>query len=107
MKTTLDVAPADRSYSLRYYHANKELMNLQSYINKVNRNGNSPLFAYRKAFQLFQDESGKWCFPDCIKQEMKDRAAARVAAEAAQAQAQAQPPPPQAPPTPAQPQEAQ
>jgi len=91
MKTTIEVDPANRSHQLNYYHAHKEVMNLQCYINKVNRNGNQPLYAYRVAYELYQDATGKWCFPDKIKQKMKDMAAARVAAETQAAHAQQAP----------------
>jgi len=83
MMITLTVEPSKRSKTLAYYHENKELMNLQSFVNKLNKNvGHTPLYAYIKAYQLYKDPSGKWCFPDCVKAEMKLLSRARLAAQA-------------------------
>ena len=84
MMSKLTIEPSKRSRRLSYYHENKELMNLQSFVNKLNKNeGHKPLYAYIKAYQLYKDETGKWYYPDCVKEEMKALSKVRLAAEAA------------------------
>ena len=64
----------ERDENLKYYHANKELMNLQSYLGKINRTGRTPRYAQLVAYHLYKDAaSGKWCFPPAIKELMKHR----------------------------------
>jgi len=71
----------ERSEELRYYHANKELMNVQAYLSNINRNHREPQYAHLIAYQLSKNEKGKWCMSDEVKQRMRARAAARLAAE--------------------------
>ena len=73
----LRVAPADRTRTLNYYHDHKEVMNLQSYLSKLNRSGREPQYAHLVAYQLYKGDNGKWCIPKVVKETMKNRAQRR------------------------------
>ena len=75
----------DRKYGLAYYHANRELMNVQSYLNKLNRGGRTPHYAHMVAYELFKSPEGKWCMSDACRQKMKELARKRQAPEVAPA----------------------
>ena len=81
--TTLRVVPAARSYALVYYHAHKELMNIQSYLSKLNRAKREPRYAQRVAYGLSKDPSGVWRMGEDFKRLMMDRALARMAEQQA------------------------
>ena len=64
-----------RNRMLQYYHANKELMNVQSYLCKLNKDGRHPQYAHIVAYELRKDPTtAKWCMSDYVKQLMKQRA---------------------------------
>ena len=80
-----------------YYHKHKELMNVQSYLSKLNKSDREPHFVHRTAYGLSKDADGKWHMSAAVKELMIARDLARVAAEEAQEQAAQAPAAPAAP----------
>ena len=83
----------ERSEELRYYHANKEIMNVQSYLSKLNRTHREPQYAHFVAYQLSKGPDGKWRMSDEVKRRMRERAESRRQAEEARPAAPNTPPP--------------
>ena len=77
------IAVAERTTALAYYHAHKELMNVQSFLSKLNKSDRAPRYVHRVAYGLHQDACGKWHMSDAVKALMIARDLARVAAEEA------------------------
>ena len=73
----------ERKYGLSYYHANLELMNVQSYLSKLNKSGRMPFYAQMFAYQLYKDDAGKWRMSDAFRQVLKDLAHKRLHPEEA------------------------
>lgn len=95
--SALHVPLSDRTNALIYYHKHKELMNVQSYLSKLNKSDREPHFVHRTAYGLSKDADGKWHMSAAVKELMIARDLARVAAEEAQEQAAQAPAAPAAP----------